>query len=83
MQPLLPWFTDPQLKFPADYPSACLLGSVDVQDVMDQDAYRKKVHTRRIISSVERQKGLITSHSHIYLDPFAFQFVITYFSLVF
>ena len=36
------YYNDPDMEFPADYPSACLLGCVDVQDVMEQDAYRKK-----------------------------------------
>ena len=29
--------------FPTDYPSACLLGCVNVDDCLDQDEYRKQV----------------------------------------
>ena len=31
---------DSSLRFPSSYPTSCLLGSVDVEDVMSQEDYR-------------------------------------------
>ncbi|CAH0552081.1 unnamed protein product [Brassicogethes aeneus] len=36
------YYQDTKLKFPKDYPTSCLLGSVFVEDCMEQDAYKKK-----------------------------------------
>ncbi|XP_019866589.1 activating signal cointegrator 1 [Aethina tumida] len=36
------YYKDTSLKFPKDYPTSCLLGSVYVEDCLDQEAYRKK-----------------------------------------
>ncbi|RUS85253.1 hypothetical protein EGW08_007014 [Elysia chlorotica] len=36
-------YNEPDLKFPADYPTGCLLGCVIVDDCLHQDEYREKV----------------------------------------
>ncbi len=36
-------FTDPSLELPETYPVGCLLGCVDVTDVVAQDEYKTKV----------------------------------------
>lgn len=36
-------FSDPDASFPTEYPTACLLGCVDVVDCLEQDEYRSKV----------------------------------------
>ncbi|GFS03243.1 thyroid hormone receptor interactor 4 [Elysia marginata] len=35
-------YNEPDLQFPKDYPTGCLLGCVIVEDCLEQDAYREK-----------------------------------------
>ena len=43
MECLLLVFSDPSLQFPKQYPTGCLLGSVEVKDCLAEDDYRKMV----------------------------------------
>ena len=44
------------LSFPKDYPVSCLLGCVDVSDVIDRDSYMQQVSAIIIIGRVPRCK---------------------------